>query len=301
MEQGTEINSNRLFVPNRCKDPYYFEDILVQQERIFEDIKELDLSKITFIEPYSMLSLLLLGKNYLRNRGEKLRLINIPTNIHQYLARMDFLKTEIFEVPYKLNEKMQLKRSSFSSRVIEVTEIPNKERESVKVISEVIALFRKRASHILKYWLSESIIDYFVTVISEVCQNVFEHSLDSGYFSIQTYTMGKENIVRLVISDSGIGIKKSFDNKLEIEYESTAKLIENVFTTPLSSKRKFGYGLCQVNSIIERFMGTVFIRSGDASVTALYRQGKGRTYNFLKNDLTYFNGTQISISLMGQK
>jgi anti-sigma regulatory factor (Ser/Thr protein kinase) len=58
--------------------------------------------------------------------------------------------------------------------------------------------------------MNESVIDYFVTVISELCQNVFEHSLDSGYLSMQTYTVGRENIFRLVISDSGTGIRGSF-------------------------------------------------------------------------------------------
>ena len=95
----------------------------------------LNLSRISFIEPYSMLSLLLMGRNYLRKSGNKLKLSGIPINIHQYLHRMDFFKTGVFDVPERLNEKLLLKRSSFSNRVLEITEIPNKERESVRVIS----------------------------------------------------------------------------------------------------------------------------------------------------------------------
>ncbi len=286
-----------MIIDDKCKDQFNFEDIIGSVESVGAE-QDIDLSRLTFIEPYSMLSLLLLGRNHLRNTGEKHRLVNIPLSIHQYLTRMDFFHTGVFETDRPLDEKFLLKRSAFSKRVIEVTEIPNKERESVKVIGGVIEKFRKRAGFILKNWISETITDLFVTVISELCQNIFEHSLDSGYLSMQTYTAGKENIVRLVISDSGIGIRGSFDQKKEVIYDSPANLIEKAFTTPISSKREFGYGLCEVNAIVEMLKGSIFIRSANASVTALYnKKNKGQPLMFLKNDLKNFRGTQISISL----
>jgi anti-sigma regulatory factor (Ser/Thr protein kinase) len=287
-----------LLLPDKLRDQFYFEDILGYQEKIIQQITGCDFSKISFIEPYSMISFLMMGRNYLRVRGEKLRIVNIPLNIHQYLVRMDFPNTGVFEIDEKLNEKYFLKRSSQSRRLIEITEIPNKERESVKVISHVIEVFRKRASNILKFWISDNIIDFFVTVISELCQNIFEHSLDSGYLTIQTYSMDRENIVRLVISDSGRGIVNSFEKINWLNFDSNAKFIEMALTTPISSKREFGYGLCQVNSIVEKLKGTIFIRSGDASLTALYhKKKKGPPYIFHKNNLVNFNGTQISITL----
>ncbi len=288
-----------LIIPNKCKDAYSFEDIIRLQDIVYKErISILDLSQITFIEPYSMVCLLLLGRNYLRNTGEKLSLINIPLDIHQYLVRMNFFSGNVFTETDILEEKQLYRKSSFSKRIIEITEIPGKERESIRAISGIIALFRKRAQHILKYWISSNIIDYFVTVISEVCQNIFEHSLDSGYCAMQTYTMGPEHIVRLIIADSGIGIKESFSGKSDLLYDSHAKLIEMALTTPLSSKRRYGYGLCQVNAIIERLRGSIFIRSADSSVAVMYnRKHVSGSYSFLKNDLPFFNGTQISISL----
>lgn len=288
-----------LVLPNRLKDTYDFEYVIDMQDAIYGQAAGLDLSRISFIEPYSMLSLLLLGRNYLRKSGNKLRLTGIPINIHQYLHRMDFFKTGVFEVPERLNEKLLLKRSTFSNRVLEITEIPNKERESVRIISGIVGVFRKRAEHILKYWLSDRITDYFVTVISEICQNIYEHSLDSGYLAMQTYSVGKENIVRLSIGDSGIGILKSFENN-GVRYDSPAHLIELAVTTPISSKREFGYGLCQVNAIVEKLKGSIFLRSGNASVSTLYqKKSAGSSYLFQKNDLRPFDGTQISISLTG--
>jgi len=287
-----------VIMPDRFRDPYIFENILAMNGAILESGSVIDMSRVAFIEPYSMVSFLLMGRNYLRKRGERIRLVNVPLQIHQYLARMDFLNKDIFQMSENLNEGMMLKRSSASGRLIEIIEIPNKERQSVNVISSVIALFRRRASVILKYWMNDSVVDYFVTVISELCQNIFEHSMDTGYLAMQTYKSGNENIARLVIADSGIGIKGSFASKSDIRYDTGAELIEMALTKPISSKREFGYGLCQVNSIVERLNGTVFIRSDTSSLTALYNRKEGnQKHIFHRNDLPQFDGTQISISL----
>lgn len=297
----TDGINTALLLPDRCRDVYAFEDIIGLGERISrERVSTLDLSGLTFIEPYSMLALLLLGRNHLRNTGERLRLVNIPLNIHQYLARMDFLSAGVFECASRLDEKLLYRRSSFSNRVIEVTDIPGRERESIRAISGIISVFRKRARHILKYWLHTEIIDYLVTVISEVCQNIFEHSLDSGYCAMQTYSVGSEHVVRLVIADSGIGIRASFSGREEFAGEQGSRIIERALTTPISSKRRFGYGLCQVNAIIEKLKGSIYIRSAESSAAVLYnRRTSGTSHLFLRDDLVPFPGTQISISLFG--
>jgi anti-sigma regulatory factor (Ser/Thr protein kinase) len=292
--------SEELIAPDRFRDPYDFEYIIDLQKAIYEHCSELNLSRVSFIEPFSMLQLLLMGRNYLRKSGNRLKLTNIPIQIYQYLHRMDFFKTGVFSAEDTVNNTHLLKRSSFSRRVLEITEISNKERESIKAIENIIGIFRKRAEHILKHWLSSNIIDYFVTVISEICQNIYEHSLDSGYCAMQTYSIGRRNVVRLSIGDSGIGIRKSFDHVGDIVYNSPAHLIELALTTLISSKREFGYGLCQVNAIVKKLKGIIFIRSGNASVSTLYhKQRADSSYFFLKNDLTDFDGTQISISLTG--
>ncbi|HPJ35883.1 MAG TPA: ATP-binding protein [Spirochaetota bacterium] len=291
--------SDRMIImPDRFRDPYIFENIVAMNEQILQSGGVIDMSRVAFIEPYSMLSFLLMGRNYLRKKGEKIRLVNLPIQIHQYLNRMDFISRDFFQISENISDNMMLKRSVSSSRLMEIVEIPNKERHGVNVIASVISLFRKRASGILKYWMNDSIVDYFVTVISELCQNIFEHSLDTGFVAMQTYRTGSENIARLVISDSGVGIRRSFEAKNDIKFSTGADIIEMALTTPISSKREFGYGLCQVNSITERLKGTIFIRNDSSSLTALYNRKEGSSKNiFLRNDLPHLDGTQISISL----
>jgi hypothetical protein len=202
----------KIELPDCFKDIYLFEKLFLFEKQIMELGKvTLDFSNISFIEPYSLISLLLFGRQYFRNTSNKIQIINISVPVYQYLSRMDFLKSNIFTIDQKIDKKKLYKRNSFSNKVVEVIEIPNKEKESILKISEIISVFRERASYILKYWIKDNITDYFVTIISEICQNIFEHAIDSGFLAIQTYISGQEKLVRFVISDSGIGIEGSFE------------------------------------------------------------------------------------------
>ncbi|MCX8123154.1 MAG: ATP-binding protein [Spirochaetes bacterium] len=288
-------------IPDQCKDPFSFEGVIALYQHIVgKNVKGLDLSQVTFIDPYSLICLLLLGRNYLRLTGNRLTLYRIPAQILQYAVRMDFFSHKIFDCNETLEKQKQLKRSLASSRLLEVVEIPGKEKESVRVIGKVIAAFRKRALIILKHWFTLTMVDYLVTVISELCQNIFEHSLDSGFIAIQSYTYLNERIFRIAIADSGIGIPATFEYMPDIKAMPHARLLESVLTTPLSSKRRYGYGLCQVNAIMEQLKGSIFLRSENAYISVLHhrRSAKG-SYVFLKDDCPTFPGTQISITLIG--
>lgn len=288
-------------LPDQCKDPFSFESVIALYQHIInQKAKGLDLSHVTFIDPYSLLCLLLIGRNYLRLTGSKLTLHRIPSQILQYMARMDFFAHNIFDCEETLDKHKQLRRSMASSRLLEVIEIPGKEKESVKVIAKVITTFRKRALVILKHWLTLTMVDYLVTVISEICQNIFEHSLDSGFIAIQSYMYLNERIFRIAIVDSGIGIPGTFEYMSEIKTMSNAKLLQTVLTTPLSSKRRYGYGLCQVNAIMEQLKGSIFLRSENAYISVLHHRRSSRgSYIFLKDDCPSFPGTQFSITLIG--
>jgi hypothetical protein len=287
-----------LVLPDCLKDIFAFEKILQIQGKLQEKDAVVDLSRVSFIEPYSMAGLLLLGRNHVRNTGEKIIADRIPLQIHQYLARMDFFTKGVYTEAKPLDKKKLLSRSSFSKRVIECTEIPNKERDSVKAIGDAVALFRKRASNILKFFMADNTADMLVTAISELCQNVFEHSLDSGFLTVQSYDFERAHIVRLVIADSGIGIEESFAGKENRFPEKGAALIHRAVSSTISSKRPFGYGLCQVSEIVSRLGGSLFIRSAAASVAIINRGSRRGT--FLKEGLAFFPGTQVSITLSSE-
>ena len=143
---------------NDClNDVYSFESVISAFSELLESPDPVvDMSRVSFITPYSAVGLLLLGKTQLKKTGTRIRLTKISDSVLAYLERMDFLKKGIFLVDQELSEANKFKRSVSSRSVIEVTDIPGKESESVRIISGVVSLFRKRAGNIFRSAMSES-------------------------------------------------------------------------------------------------------------------------------------------------
>lgn len=76
---------------------------------------------------------------------------------------------------------------------------------------------RRRANSILKKHLhyNEGAVNGFIFALSEVCQNILEHSETTGYVGIQKYhfnNIGK-NVVKIAVMDLGIGFKGSLSGR----------------------------------------------------------------------------------------
>lgn len=281
--------------PDSFRDPYRFEDIAGIFHAHLHEMRGMDMSRVNFIEPFSMLALLVLSRMFLQERGEKIELQGLQPQVYRYLERMNFFDTGLCRYSTPASDEPPLTRKKSSSSLIEVTDIPGRERESVKAISALISLFRKRAPSILKFWMKETVVDHFVTVISELCQNIFEHSMDSGYMAVQTYTTAEGRVFRMAIADAGIGIEGSFRGAQRVSWDTVSELMEKVVKAPVSSKRPFGYGLCQVHRIIEIMKGTLYLRSGSSSVAMIY--GRGDAMTFRKDELAPVPGTQVALTL----
>lgn len=290
--------SRNTIIPISLNDVYSFENIIPALNGIMSsENPEVDLSAVKFINTYCAVNLLLAGRTFFRKTGSKLRLTNVPNETAAYLERMDFLEKGVFN--FSGSSIKSFSRSGMSRSIIEITDIPGKEKESIKAISSVVALFRKRADHIFKSSFSENNTDNFITVISEMCQNIFEHSLDSGYVALQTYKTSKGPVIHLVVSDSGIGIEGSF-TRMNRNFGRGSDLLVKTLTMPISSKRDFGYGLCRVNKIVEQMNGNLYLRSNCDSVAAMNSPKTGMMF-FEKTGLPFFQGTQISFFVMDTK
>lgn len=87
------ISGNSIILPDKFRDPYIYENILSMQGDIFSGKTTIDLSRVAFMEPYSMISFLIMGRNYLRSSGDKLKLVNVPIDhtLHKEILRNVFL------------------------------------------------------------------------------------------------------------------------------------------------------------------------------------------------------------------
>jgi len=81
----------RLKIPDMFRDPYTFEGIISKYEEIIREVSEIDMSRVSFIEPYSMVSFLLMGRSCFRKRGEKIKLLKTDPEIIQQSVLAPFL------------------------------------------------------------------------------------------------------------------------------------------------------------------------------------------------------------------
>jgi len=256
----------------------------------------LDLREVTFIDPYGMVGMLEAGRYLVSNYKEKTMLLPESEDVLKYLERMDFFKFADFYfniVPEKPAVSDKYMRSSFSDVLLEITPI-----EKSDDIHYIVGRVKKRAHKILEKHLhyDERAIDGFIVALSEVCQNIIEHSGNTGFVGIQKYHFQKinKNVVKIAVMDLGIGFKESLSGRFSIKNDIDA--VEKALLQGVSRYEDIGrgHGLAAVRRFVNQWSGKLSIRSGTAKLSIIpeWTWGKEKESN-----LTYFPGAQINIML----
>lgn len=285
-------------------DEFGFEHLLAQLSNI--DISrevEINLSDVEFIDPYGMVGLLEIGR-YIFNSLERKFTLYLPILdvVVKYLERMNFFELAtgfyILQPNLPLLEERYL-RKKHSDVLLELTKI-----ESSQDIHNIVSEIKKRAESILRLHLKydEETIAGFIVALSEICQNIPEHSEDVGLVGIQKYFYGKKlnrNVVKIAVMDLGIGIKESLGTKFTPIYGrrwSDLIAIEKAFFEGASRYEELGrgHGLIKVREFVEKWGGRISIRSQTAKVTVIPEWDRG---NSRQSSLSFFPGTQINIVL----
>ncbi|MBW1614864.1 MAG: sensor histidine kinase [Deltaproteobacteria bacterium] len=241
-------------------------------EQVLHRLKKssvINLQEIAFIDPYGMVALLEIGEIYKPKANRKILYLPESEEVLKYLERMDFFKIApkyfIFE-PSKPKISEKYLRSSYSD-----------------------VLTRH-----LKY--DERTINGFIVSLSEVCQNIIEHSKTKGFVGIQKYhfqNLGK-NVVKIAVMDTGIGFRKSLSERFSLK--SDLHSIEEALIHGASryTDKGRGHGLAAVRRFVNEWNGKISIRSGTAKLSIIpeWAWGKEKEYN-----LTHFPGAQINILL----
>lgn len=262
---------------------------------------KIDLREVQFIDPYGMLGLLELGRYLKKKYTSPLLILPHSEEVLKYLERMDFWKyaLELFELesqdPWP---KEPFFRSQHSDVLLELTRI-----EETDDIHNLVEKVRERAGSILVANLNYSSgdIDAFVVALSEVCQNIPEHSQDIGYVAIQKYFYEKKlgkNVAKIAVMDLGIGIKASLSSKyaaLRKDWSDSIAIKMAVFEgASRYDDPGRGQGLVGVRKLVEKWNGKFVIRSGSAKVGLIPSWDNSPKY---LPRLPYLPGTQISITL----
>ena len=195
-----------------------FEAILtsfIRSERI-------DLRTVAFIDPYGMLALLEIGELCQLEDVKKTILLPDSAEVCRYLDRMDFFahaRRNFFLEPDPGVSSQNAQRSTDSDVLLEITPI-----ERSNDIHYIVGKVRDRAQAILETHLhyDERAINGFIVALSEVCQNIIEHSENKGFVGIQKYRFPNlnKNIVKIAVMDIGIGFRKSLSARFKLQKRS---------------------------------------------------------------------------------
>jgi len=272
------------------------EDTFEQVHHVIRKSLTIDLQPATFIDPFGMVGLLEIGE-LLKSEGVRKTLF-LPESeeVIKYLERMDFFKfvDKYFRLePSEPEIPERYLRSSYSDVLLEITPI-----EKSDDIHFIVGRVKNRAHAILEKHLhyDKRTIDGFIVALSEVCQNILEHSENTGFVGIQKYHFQNlnKNVVKIAVMDIGIGFRKSLSKrfKLKDDLEAIEKALIHGASRYFAKGR--GHGLASVKRFINQWNGKLSIRSGTAKLSIIpeWAWGKEREVN-----LTYFPGAQINIML----
>jgi anti-sigma regulatory factor (Ser/Thr protein kinase) len=256
---------------------------------------QIDLRDVSFIDPYGMVGLLEIGELCMLEDVRKTIILPKADEVCRYLDRMDFFAfaKRYFSLEDTSNNAGKYQRSSDSDVLLEITPI-----EKTNDIHFIVGKVRDRAQAVLATHLryDERAINGFIVALSEICQNIIEHSENKGYVGIQKYryqSLGK-NIVKIAVMDVGIGFRKSLANrfKLRSDFEAIDKALLHGASRYEDEGR--GHGLAGVRKFVNEWQGKLSIRSGTARLSIIPQWARGRDQ---ERNLTFFPGSQINIML----
>ena len=258
--------------------------------------EQIDLRDVSFIDPYGMLGLLEIGELCVLEDVKKTILLPQSGEVCAYLERMDFFTyaNRYFNLEYSAPDLSgQYHRSPDSDVLLEITPI-----EKSNDIHAIVSRVRDRAQAILVNHLhyDDRAVNNFIVALSEVCQNVTEHSENKGFVGIQKYrfqSMNK-NVVKIAVMDVGIGFRKSLSGRFTLRSDLDA--IEQALLHGASryEDEGRGHGLAAVRRFVDQWQGKLSIRSGTARLSLIppWARGKAKEKNLIA-----FPGSQINILL----
>jgi hypothetical protein len=295
---------DRRLVPPSSLDESTFERLIRQIEGLQQDMAGevvIDLERVRFVDPYGMVGLLALARFLRQQTLDPVLMLPRSDDVMKYLDRMDFSRHAAqlcaIDLP-TLWPDGEYSRSAHSDVLLEITPITRSED-----IHYIVDRVRERAQTILSQNLhyEQAAIDGFVVALSEVCQNIPEHSQDVGYVAIQKYFYGRrlgKNVVKIAVMDLGVGFRASLAPKYSAhaaDWTDFRALQLAIFEgASRYDDPGRGQGLNAVRRFVERWHGKLMIRSGSALLghSPAWDRTPARQTN-----LNPFPGTQVSIVL----
>ena len=264
--------------------------------RSFREAPSFDFRDATFIDPFGMLGILEIGELLASAGIRKTLYLSGSGEVLKYLERMDFfrfagnyfrIEPSIPEIPWRY------RRSSCSDVLLEITPI-----EKSDDIHGIVGKVKDRAQTILARHLNydRRAINGFIVALSEVCQNIVEHSGHKGFVGIQKYHFQglNRNVVKIAVMDIGSGFSKTLSERFLLRNDLHAIEKAWIYGASRYADEGRGHGLAAVKRFVNQWHGRISIRSGTARLSILPKWSKGKEKEL---SLAHFPGAQINIML----
>lgn len=246
-----------------------------------------DMSGVTFIEPCGVIAFLSAVRHCAAISGNRILITNLNEHLYPYLHRMDLFRVaEAWLRPIApLNEEWS--RNAHTVNLLELT--------PVTCYGDTTAVI-ERARAIFEPWLPPDELSNLLRVISELCQNIYQHSGDPhGCVLIQKYQPEHDRIsICLAVGDSGCGIRSNLIERYSGLGDDPLDFVRAAMDGNHTSRstRRGGLGLRTVRNITAAHSGYVTVRSETAGVTDWGKRGVQSSGN-----LSYMAGTQVSVKM----
>jgi anti-sigma regulatory factor (Ser/Thr protein kinase) len=272
------------------------EETFEQTLQAFIHSEEIDLGDVSFIDPYGMLGLLEIGELCMLEDVRKAVILPRSGEVRKYLERMDFFAHagRYFSLDFSSPDPSETyHRNPESDVLLEITPI-----EKSDDIHFIVGKVRDRAQAILATHLhyDDRAINGFIVALSEVCQNIIEHSENKGFVGIQKYRFQNlnKNVVKIAVMDVGIGFRKSLSGRFKLR--SDLEAIDKALLHGASRYEEIGrgHGLAAVRRFVNQWNGKLSLRSGTARLSIIPKWARGKEQ---ERNLIPFPGAQINILL----
>jgi hypothetical protein len=285
-------------IPPSSLDENSLERLIVQMSGLPRDsgTLNLDLGRVEFIDPCGMVGLLELGR-YFAQQGHKL-LLHLPLSmeVQRCLDQMEFFRhLSEFYIMYPPYRPLaaRARQVQQSDVLLEITRIAQSDD-----IPRIIGKVKERTRAILEAHLhyKEDAIQGFLVALHEICQNILEHSQNTGLAGIQKYFDEKhlnKNAVKVAVMDLGIGFKGSLSSRPGLRHGEQWSDIAALEEALLNGAGR-GHGLATVKEFVQRWGGKLSIRSGTARLLFLSDREHGSER---ETGLSEFPGVLISLVL----
>lgn len=282
------------------------DDVLKQWEAVRDQEGPLllDLTRVSFIDPFGMVALVLFI-NHLPDEARPIRLrmsgfdwergeqcTSNDSNAASYLTRMNFWDA-VFERIDAPPGKIPLRPKGLVDKnvLLDVT--------IFRTHDAISAMLHQTGEILQNLGYTVTARGHILEVLSELCSNVLLHAntLFGGVAAMQTYrNRAGTRYVVMSIGDAGIGVRKSLVNNavLAARLESDAQAL-GVAVQAGSSRfgvGGHGGGLPRVLEIARRYTGRVAFRSGAGALAYNGASDERRTF-----EASHLKGTQLRISL----